>query len=242
MRQKIDAAKRRSVGRPRKTITAPSSDARHSIIASAGRLFRTHGYRGTSIRQIAEEAGLQKASVYYYFASKEEILRTMTEDIMKPSVRMTRTLDASGLSPAARLHYFLYFDIRHICSAPYDYSWLLTVAETRSEKFAEFWRDRERLLAWVAKAIGSGIAAGQFRRTDIVVTAQALFALDEFTVTWFPGSRSMTAAETAAFVADLAIRSILLHQETIDGLRDELSGEFDVRPGSGTVPNAASQR
>ena len=180
------------------------------------------------MRQIGEKAGLQKASVYYYFAGKEDILRAMTDDIMKPSVRLLRALDASGLTAAARLHYFLFFDIRHICSAQYDYTWLLTTSETRSARFSEFWKDRERLLAWITKTIRAGIGSGQFRKTDITAASHALFALDEFTVTWSGSNRSMTAAQTAAFVADLAIRSILARPDAIGEARGELSGKFDL--------------
>lgn len=38
------------------------------------KLFSRYGYAGVSIKQIADEAGLSKGSLYHYFSSKEEIL------------------------------------------------------------------------------------------------------------------------------------------------------------------------
>jgi AcrR family transcriptional regulator len=43
-------------------------------------LFTTQGYETTSLRQIAETLGINKASLYYHFPSKEAILRSLFED------------------------------------------------------------------------------------------------------------------------------------------------------------------
>jgi AcrR family transcriptional regulator len=47
---------------------------RQQIIQAAHRLFVERGYHGTSMRQIAKQAGLALGSIYNHFASKEEIL------------------------------------------------------------------------------------------------------------------------------------------------------------------------
>lgn len=44
------------------------------LIEASFSLFRVFGFRGTSIQDIANEVGITKASIYYYFPSKEEIL------------------------------------------------------------------------------------------------------------------------------------------------------------------------
>jgi len=43
-------------------------------------LFTAHGYENTTLRQIADELGLNKASLYYYFASKEAILQSLFDE------------------------------------------------------------------------------------------------------------------------------------------------------------------
>ena len=43
------------------------------IIQAAHRLFLNHGYHGTSMRQIAVEAGIALGGIYNHFASKEDI-------------------------------------------------------------------------------------------------------------------------------------------------------------------------
>ena len=43
-------------------------------------LFAEQGYEGTSLREIAERLGVTKAALYYHFKSKEDIVRSFTED------------------------------------------------------------------------------------------------------------------------------------------------------------------
>jgi len=50
------------------------SDTRDLILQTAAKLFRDHGYSGTTLRLIANNAGLKAGSIYYHFTSKEEIV------------------------------------------------------------------------------------------------------------------------------------------------------------------------
>lgn len=50
-------------------------ERRQSILAAAAHLFSTQGYTATTIRQISEQINMKSGSLYYYFKSKEEILR-----------------------------------------------------------------------------------------------------------------------------------------------------------------------
>ena len=43
------------------------------------RLFTEQGYEATSLRQIADELGINKASLYYYFDGKEAIVQSLLE-------------------------------------------------------------------------------------------------------------------------------------------------------------------
>jgi AcrR family transcriptional regulator len=51
------------------------AETRAEIQRVAVALFSSQGYEATSMRQIADELGIRKASLYYHFASKEEIVR-----------------------------------------------------------------------------------------------------------------------------------------------------------------------
>lgn len=63
------AASRR-VSRPRKKAEVP----RERILREAAHLFRAKGYKGTTVRDIAEAVGIQSGSLFHHFATKEEML------------------------------------------------------------------------------------------------------------------------------------------------------------------------
>jgi TetR/AcrR family transcriptional regulator len=73
-------------GRARKPVEAEQrvgARNRARILRAALKIFSAKGYDGTRIAEIAEQAGLPKANVYYYFASKEAIYRAIIEDLIQ---------------------------------------------------------------------------------------------------------------------------------------------------------------
>jgi AcrR family transcriptional regulator len=54
-------------------------EKRENIITSAGRIFGQYGFREARMEKIAEEAGMGKSSLYYYFLSKEELFESVVE-------------------------------------------------------------------------------------------------------------------------------------------------------------------
>ena len=51
-----------------------SERTRGDILSAAARLFRHEGYYATTMRDIAEESGIEAGSIYYHFRSKDQIL------------------------------------------------------------------------------------------------------------------------------------------------------------------------
>src|SRR6202050_2049931 len=55
-------------------------DTRAQAQQVALELFAEQGYERTALREIAERLGVTKAALYYHFKSKEDIVRSFTED------------------------------------------------------------------------------------------------------------------------------------------------------------------
>ena len=56
---------------------------RERIFQAALRTFAQHGFEGARMDKIAAEVGINKASLYFHFKSKEEIFRELFQDIIK---------------------------------------------------------------------------------------------------------------------------------------------------------------
>lgn len=70
------------------------------ILKTAEHLFSTKGFDGTSVRDIADEAGVNIAMISYYFRSKEKLMETLFEQRMgKVEMRVESLLKDEALSP-----------------------------------------------------------------------------------------------------------------------------------------------
>lgn len=59
---------------------AQAERTRQAVIDAARRLFAERGYAATSLQQIADETGVGKANVYYYFQTKQAILEVLLDE------------------------------------------------------------------------------------------------------------------------------------------------------------------
>jgi TetR/AcrR family transcriptional regulator len=53
------------------------------ILKAAEKVFAGNGFRGSTTASIADEAGLPKANIHYYFGTKEKLYRAVVEDIVE---------------------------------------------------------------------------------------------------------------------------------------------------------------
>ena len=79
-----------------------SEKSKQQILDAALKLFSHRGYGATSVRDVAEEAGLSKGNVYHHFPDKETIFRALLDRyfqaMSQPDFPFNRAL-ASGSFP-----------------------------------------------------------------------------------------------------------------------------------------------
>jgi len=74
------------------------------IISVAEKLFSEKGFAGTSVREIAEAAGINVAMISYYFTSKEKLMEAIfTERTNRMTEKLERILQDDKLSPIDKL-------------------------------------------------------------------------------------------------------------------------------------------
>jgi AcrR family transcriptional regulator len=90
-----------------------SGETRARILAVALELFGQHGVQHTSLQQIAERLGMTKPALYYHFASREDLIRSLFEPMVSDveSFLAVQEAAASGVSPRALLEG--YFDLTY---------------------------------------------------------------------------------------------------------------------------------
>ena len=88
--------------RPRTRIQTKNSEA---ILEAALEVFSSQGFRGATLDQIAEVAGLSKPNLLYYFPSKEAMHRALLTRMLDTWLDPLREMDAGGDPVAEVLGY-----------------------------------------------------------------------------------------------------------------------------------------
>ncbi|MGB0498880.1 MAG: TetR family transcriptional regulator C-terminal domain-containing protein [Rubricella sp.] len=82
------------------TATAPRTriqrEKREAILEAALDVFSQHGFRGATLDQIADRAGLSKPNLLYYFEGKEAIHIQLLERLLEEWLDPLRALDPDG--------------------------------------------------------------------------------------------------------------------------------------------------
>ena len=71
-------------------------EKREIILDAALEVFSTHGFRGSTIDQIAEQAAMSKPNLLYYFHRKEDIHETLMQRLLDTWLQPLRELDDIG--------------------------------------------------------------------------------------------------------------------------------------------------
>lgn len=85
-------------------MTDEPLNGRARILDEAARLFLAHGYAETTLRDIADAAGVKAGSIYYHFDSKEELLgEILDQGISRITTTLDEALAQSPDDPTSRL-------------------------------------------------------------------------------------------------------------------------------------------
>ncbi len=76
--------------------TRIQEEKEEKILEAALDVFSAYGFRGATIDQIAEAAGMSKPNLLYYFRTKEAIHRTLLDRMLFTWLEPLRAFDASG--------------------------------------------------------------------------------------------------------------------------------------------------
>jgi AcrR family transcriptional regulator len=188
-----------------------SERSREQILNAALKLFSHRGYGATSVRDIAEEAGLSKGNVYHHFPDKETIFRALLDDyfqaMSRPDFPFNRVL-ASGTFPdnleelgrttRQVVHdYRQYVALIYVDVVEFDGSHIRKFYEEMAQRFERFLHAHE-----MDAAIGSRLAPG-LSPTSAVMLATRIF-FNYFSIEVLFGVKDHFGKSTDDVVAEIS--------------------------------------
>ncbi|MEB3071878.1 TetR/AcrR family transcriptional regulator [[Mycobacterium] vasticus] len=192
--------------------SAQGPSRREELLAVATKLFAARGYHGTRMDDVADVVGLNKATVYHYYASKSLILydiyqqaaeRTLAAVHDDPSWSAreavyqytVRALDQVAANPEGAAVYFQ--------ERPYITEWFT------DEQVAEVREKETQVYEHLHGLIDRGITSGEFYPCDSHVLALGYIDMTLGAYRWLRPSGRRSAKEIAAEFSTALLRGLI---------------------------------
>lgn len=195
-----------------RTKSDPVVDRREEIREKAATLFAAQGVGDASMSELASAVGIRKASLYYFFPSKQHLVMDVLRPVLEQPCRELREIVTSNGSLVDRF----------IAGA----AALGQTFEREPERMEILVRGRlerhlavdqmQEILAWKSaytnlwrQLIAEGVEAGLFRRCDDKITAFAVIGALNWMYAWFEPSNPLTGVQVARQIADHFLHGLL---------------------------------
>ena len=164
------------------------ADKRKRILEAAIRVFAEHGYHGARVGDIAEDAGVAHGLLYHYFASKDDVLRTIFLENWGALIVRFRAVEVSDEPAPEKLEGIAKILLRTWRNDPA----LVTVMVrevARSQQLQDRVDEVREAFVIVQRVIEEGQASGDFRRDVDARLASWIFygGLEEVLTGWVLG-------------------------------------------------------
>lgn len=180
-----------------------------AILQKAARLFRTHGYDKTTMDDIAVALQLSKASIYYYFPTKDDLLYQVCENAVGQALEQMSAIQAHATSDIDKLHQLMLNHFQAFAAHADAFTVFIQELWKRDDERSRSIRRKQRkfqegIEALVASAQGSG----NFRSGNPTLVTFAILGMCHWAYQWMPHSK-LSPEEIASGFTDLLANGLL---------------------------------
>jgi AcrR family transcriptional regulator len=159
-------------------IEVVTSSSKQSILDAAQKLLVKYGYAGLSMRELSEECGLAKATIYHYFRDKQEIVLSVLERDMTTMRSCTMAAAAQEENCIQKLRAIIH---THYVMMLERHAFIINVLREINGLEPQLRELKHKHIAAycnpIAKIIEDGIAQGVFRPLNVEMTVFSLFGM-----------------------------------------------------------------
>jgi AcrR family transcriptional regulator len=161
---------------------------RAAVLSCAAKLFNTKGARSTTLADVASRLGLTKTSLYYYVATKEDLIYQCYDANMRQAHDQLDRAEEAYQGATECLMAFLESQInttlRSLDGEGDFYAAPLEVASLKAEHREVLEEEYRRLLRRLIDLLNRGIEAGRIRPCNPVVTIRAIVGALDWSFYW----------------------------------------------------------
>lgn len=160
-------ARRRPSRRSGRRPGHPPGATRDTILAAAAREFAARGYDGARVDRIARHARVNKAMIYYHFASKAGLYAAILRNLFEPAGQQARAIVTADRPPDEKLDALVAAIATRVFAHPeLPPIMMREIAEGARHLDPQLLRGMSGLFQSVASVVEEGRRNGQFDEVD----------------------------------------------------------------------------
>jgi len=175
---------------------------REAILRSVANVLRNSRLSSLTIKEVADELGVTKGNLYYYFKDKQDILYHCHMRSVEISLRALEDAEALGRTPAEKLRILLVKHIRGIIDEGFGGILQTDLEKIRPAPRKRYIRKRDKLERGVRKLIEDGIRAGEFECQNVKLTGFAILGGINWIPKWYHPNGPFTPQQISEQMAD----------------------------------------
>ncbi len=184
-------------------------DKQAEIFAAALRIFRKKGYHAASMQDLADAVGLQKASLYYYVSSKEDLLTSIYERAAGAFTQQLTALLAEPLTPGEKLARAIETHVVELSEQLEVFTVYLHEQQFISGRLrGKIHAEAEHHAQLLEAILQEGVEKGDFHPLDVKVVAHAIIGMCNWLYQWYSPAGRLKPREIAAIYSQLVIDGV----------------------------------
>ncbi|NPV76294.1 MAG: TetR/AcrR family transcriptional regulator [Anaerolineae bacterium] len=183
------------------------SRRRREIFQAAMHLFVEKGFNETSMREIAEAAGVGKSTLYDYFPTKDEILISFVVEEVRQMTVWAEEIIAQDLSAGEKLRRIMHRHLEYLLANKALYMKLtLETQRLNFESQQRIQMHRHAYQDMLCALVRRGIQTGEFRPVNPLLVIRGMFAL--LTSAVFTTRPTGTPTEMVSQASDIIFKGL----------------------------------
>lgn len=183
---------------------------REEILDTAIDLFYEQGYHKASIRDITEKMNLTKASVYYHFQNKEEILFDIVDQASKELLYIFKSSISKDKEPLENLRSLIVNQILYMNLHRRKVKILVEDKKFLRGKRRNLVKDKERTIFYLFRSYVEKMQnEGKLRDFDVTTATFGIFGMINWLYLWYKPSKKLQIDKIADYIVDILFNGLL---------------------------------
>lgn len=203
----------------RRTAALANSDPeylqrRADLVKAAAAIFRSKGFRGTRLKDVAEAIGLDRATVYYYISGKDELFQIIIAEGVQHMVDEAEKLVTLDDTADRRIGLLIDTMMRGY-EEHYPFLYVYVQEDMAKLSDAGAWSKQMKVLGRrfdkaVRSIVEQGIAEGSIaaKPDEAALVANAVIGMCNWTHRWFKPKSPGDAAAIASVFSKLVLKGL----------------------------------